>query len=325
MKEQENREKSYKIQLLRGLAILAVVFIHNTPGGKWSVVSRPFLNFSVGMFLFLSGMLSSAQKWNPQKRIRKVIIPYILWTLIYVVLYNIKTLQAVPQVFLTALVKGDAAAMMYYVFVYCEFTLLIPMIDKLARSKYKYVGFIIMPAEIILMRLGPMLIGYQIGGVLKAIMHVSCMGWFTYFYLGYLLGNNLLQPRMKERNLIFALGGGIVLQVLEGLLYLSFGNANCGTQLKLSAVLTGAVVILLAYRFIESDKKVDIKWIEILGNYSFGIYFSHIAVMWALGHLENYTRFVCYPFNALFVTAVSLICVSLGRQLLGKYAKYLAL
>lgn len=48
--------KSYKIQLLRGTAIIAVVFIHNTPSGIWSVICRSFLNFSVGMFLFLSGM-----------------------------------------------------------------------------------------------------------------------------------------------------------------------------------------------------------------------------------------------------------------------------
>lgn len=207
MKEQENKGKSYKIQLLRGLAILAVVFIHNTPGGKWSVICRPFLNFSVGMFLFLSGMLSSAQRWNPKKRIVKVMIPYILWTLIYVALYNLRTPKTILRTVLVALVKGDAAAMMYYVFVYCEFTLLIPMIDKLARSKCKYVGFIITPVEIILMRLGPMLMGYQIGGTLKAVMHVSCLGWFTYFYLGYLLGNNLLELRLKNQDLILALGG----------------------------------------------------------------------------------------------------------------------
>lgn len=107
--------------------------------------------------------------------------------------------------------------------------------------------------------------------------------------------------------------------------YLSLGESNCGTQLKLSAVLTGSVAVLLAYRFVESDKKVDIKWLEVLGNYSFGIYFSHLAIMWLLGHLENYTRFIRYPFNALIVTAVSLICVFIGRRMLGKFAKYWAL
>ena len=62
-------EKSYKIQILSGVAIIAVVFIHNTPSGIIQVWIRPFLNFSVACFLFLSGVLSKADKWNPYKRI----------------------------------------------------------------------------------------------------------------------------------------------------------------------------------------------------------------------------------------------------------------
>lgn len=63
--------ESKKIQILRGLAIIAVVFIHNTPGGLAQVFCRPFLNFSVGLFLFLSGMLSDAGRYDPGKRLKK--------------------------------------------------------------------------------------------------------------------------------------------------------------------------------------------------------------------------------------------------------------
>ena len=52
-------ENSYRIQVLRGLAILGVVLIHTTPIGIAQVYCRPFINFSVGLFLFLSGFLSS--------------------------------------------------------------------------------------------------------------------------------------------------------------------------------------------------------------------------------------------------------------------------
>ena len=84
---------SHKIQILRGLAIIAVVFIHNTPGGLSQVVIRPFLNFCVGLFLFLSGMMSDARRWNPGKRVAKVLIPYGVWTLIYVVLLGYPPIQ----------------------------------------------------------------------------------------------------------------------------------------------------------------------------------------------------------------------------------------
>ena len=66
-----SEKESYKIQMLRGLAIIAVVFIHNTPDGLGQVLCRPFINFSVGLFLFLSGLLSTRNKWNPQRRIKK--------------------------------------------------------------------------------------------------------------------------------------------------------------------------------------------------------------------------------------------------------------
>lgn len=115
-------DKSYKIQVLRGLAILAVVMIHNTPAGAAQVWCRPFINFSVGMFLFLSGMLSSAERWHPKKRIKKVAIPYSIWTLVYVIMNNVNNPANIPMSFVKNLLMAGATATMYYVFIYCELT-----------------------------------------------------------------------------------------------------------------------------------------------------------------------------------------------------------
>ena len=98
--DRQDNSVSNKIQILRGLAIIAVVFIHNTPSGISQVVFRPFLNFCVGLFLFLSGMLSDAGKWNPMKRISKVLIPYAIWTLIYVVRFAYKTPLQIPIIYI---------------------------------------------------------------------------------------------------------------------------------------------------------------------------------------------------------------------------------
>ena len=63
------KEQSYNIQIARGIAIFAVVSIHHVPG-TGVFIARPFLNFAVGLFLFLSGMLSDPEKLHTGKRIQ---------------------------------------------------------------------------------------------------------------------------------------------------------------------------------------------------------------------------------------------------------------
>ena len=202
------KQESYKIQIFRGLAIIAVVCIHNTPLGMAQVLYRPFLNFSVAMFLFLSGMLSNAQKWNPLRRIKKIAIPYVIWTAIYTIMAGNYHFSELPLLYIKNLLTGRAAAIMYYVFIYCEFTLLIPLIDRLAKFKYKYFGFVFAPLEIVLVRLIPILMGYQLSQGFAIIVQISCLGWFTYFYLGYLIGNGfLICDEFTVKKLIFGLGG----------------------------------------------------------------------------------------------------------------------
>ena len=50
------REESYKVQIIRGIAIIAVVCIYTTPSGIAQVLWRPFLNFAVAFFF--------VYKWN---------------------------------------------------------------------------------------------------------------------------------------------------------------------------------------------------------------------------------------------------------------------
>ena len=322
---QLTKNRSYNIQMLRGLAIIAVVFIHNTPNGIAQVWCRPFLNFCVGLFLFMSGMLSDSRNWKPRKRIIKVIIPYILWTVVYLIFSEYKNLSNLPVTYIKQLITGRAAAIMYYVFVYCEFTLLIPLIDKLANSKYKYIGFIISPIEIILMRLLPLIFDFHMNNYFDIIQNVSCLGWFSYFYFGYLLGNSIITLKISNRKIAIFWGISIILQIIEGYIYFYLGESNCGTQLKLTSLLSGILFCMLAYRFICSIKHIYIKLLYVLGNSSFGIYFSHISIMMVLGIVPFYSKYVIYPFNAIITILISCVCVNIGRKILGKYSRYLAL
>jgi len=321
-----SKGKSIKIQILRGLAIIAVVCIHNIPGGLTQVFCRPFVNFAVGLFLFLSGLLSRADNWHPSKRIIKVIIPYIIWTCIYVVLLSVGSFQEIPSRLISGLLLGKTVSIMYYIFVYCQFTLLIPLIDKLARSKMKYIGFVIAPIEIIVLRLLPIVIGFEIGEPIKTAMGLYCLPWFTFFYIGFLLGNNYIKIKASAKSIALLLFTSIILQFAEGYLYFIKGVSECGTQLKLSAILSTSLFVMLAYKYIVNDRfNKEIKPLRILGDYSFGIYFSHMAIMGAVSRLIPFYDGLLFPIKILIVILVTFLCVFVGRKILGKYAKYLAL
>ena len=261
-----SEKQSNKIQVLRGLAIIAVVLIHNTPIGLAQVYCRPFINFSVALFLFLSGMLSNSERWNPKKRIFKVIIPYFIWTLFYVILNNYKMPTKIPLSYIKTLFIAGAAAIMYYVFVYCELTLLIPLIDKLARSKNKWIGFLFSPLEIVIVRLLPLVVGYEVNKYIRIIIQISCIGWFIYYYLGYLLGNRLLNIKLPTSLIIILYIVSIVLQIFEGYYYFSIGENNCGTQLKLTSIISSILFVLLAYEYLYNENALTPRILHILGD-----------------------------------------------------------
>jgi surface polysaccharide O-acyltransferase-like enzyme len=112
-----------------------------------------------------------------------------------------------PVLYVKYLLTGKAAAIMYYVFVYCELTLLIPIIDKLAKSKYRYLGLLISPIEIIFMRLLPLVCGYELNKYVAIIKGVYCFGWFVYYYLGYMIGNGIIKVKLSMPMLWIILGG----------------------------------------------------------------------------------------------------------------------
>ena len=314
--------QSYTIQIIRGICIIAVVMTHSGPLGLPLVFYRPIINFAVGVFLFLSGLLSSAERWHPLKRITKVIIPYVIWTLIYVIIkFYDEPAKIIPD-FIYKLFTGNANTATYYVLVYCQFALLIPLIDKLARSKFKLLGFLISPLEMIIMRYLPLLFGYENNKIVSIIMGISCLVWFTYFYTGYLLGNNLMEIKISNVVLVLALIASIVLESFETYLIYCTGDTDPGTQKKLTSLLTGFLFTLIFYRIIKSGKCPEIKSLHLLGDYSFGIYLCHIAFIYFMKFIPGYKDIFIFPVNSAIALLISLLFVVLIKKLLGKYSKY---
>mgnify|MGYP003313596729 CR=1 FL=1 len=311
----QKESRNQKVQILRGIAIIAVVLIHTCPSGYWQVICRPFINYSVATFLFLSGYLTKTDNDNwPKffkKRIFRVLLPYLLWTVLYSITSKGLDFSNIVKNILTA----HSACTMYYILVYIQFVLLTPLLGKLAKSKYKLIGWFIAPIFVLIFKYYPWLTGQSLHPIFKLLWGNCCVGWFTFYYLGLLLGNNLIHIKSEIRQLFVFYILSIILQIAEGYWLLQLGENNCGTQIKLSSLLTSSIFALIAYRYINSTKYDFANNVLLtIGNYSFGIYLSHIMIMRLLSHIQIYKE-IPYVINSVIVIFVSLVFVYYGSKI----------
>jgi peptidoglycan/LPS O-acetylase OafA/YrhL len=311
------KQQNPKIQILRAVAIIAVVLIHTCKGGNYQIVCRPFINFAVALFIFLSGYLTKVDNDNwlifYTRRIKRVLIPYIIWTIIYTLpstnlkayIFNLATTQAAPT--------------LYYIFVYIQFVLLTPILGKLAKSRYCWIGFIVAPLSILCYKYPVVFCDIHPHRYIDILWGVSCLGWFTFYYLGLLLGNGLLNIKYKWKSLIILYIFSILLQMLEGYVwYYGYSDYNCGTQLKLSSLLTSTIFLLIAYQYItDANVKLDCKSFEFIGNQSFGVYLCHIMTIELLWRCLPMYDSIPFIISALIVFCISSIIVFISRSLLG--------
>lgn len=307
------------IQIFRALSIIAVVMIHTTPSGEWQVFCRPFINFSVATFLFLSGYLTKIENDNwftfYKKRINRVIIPYVIWT----ILYSFLSIVSGSSILIIAknLITAKSAATMYYIFVYIQFVLLTPCLGRLAKSKYRHLGWFIAPISTLIFKYYGLLTGYAPNMYVSLFWSNACLGWFTYYYLGLFLGNQIIKPNYSLKKLVWLYIVSIVLQIAEGQCWLQLGETNCGTQIKLTSFLTSTLFLLIIYTILNNKIDVQNKFLCSLGDYSFGIYLCHIMVMIVLERFSCY-KVLPFPFTSVVIILISWGCCYIGNRICGK-------
>ena len=311
--------KDRNIQMFRGMAIIAVVMIHTTPPGQCQIFCKPFINFAVAAFIFLSGYLTKVDNDNWLKfytrRISRVLVPYIIWTVIY-------SIPDIRSAGMSALVKNllcaNATTTLYYIFVYIQFVLLTPLLGKLAKSPYRHLGWLIAPLSVILFKYIPVFGGIELGKHIQLFWNDACLGWFTFYYLGLILGNRIIDLKFNIRNLTILYCASLLLQMAEGYLWYKTDPAGCGSQLKLSSILSSSIFILLIYSvLLNRNHQPKSRLLCMIGDYSFGIYLVHMLILKWLQTLDFY-NIIPYPINSIVVLAISFIFCCTCSTVLGK-------
>ena len=319
--------KDKKIQLLRGIAIIAVVTIHTVQIGDISVIIRPFINFAVAMFIFLSGYLTKIENENltigifNKKRIFRVMIPYIIWSIIYTIAYsNYKK-------FFVKILTGTSCGIYYYILVYIQLVLITLFVIKLVKSKYKNIGFIITPIFILIYYLIVIILKREIPFPINANNFII---WFIYYYIGIILGNNQIGVK-NIKNIKIIVTISLILQIFEGILWNKLGYYGMATtQLKFTSMISNVLILFLTFFWLSNGKEIEEKsWknylIEI-GGMSFGIYLSHILILDIFNKFIFYWRNIVFPLNTIILILVNCIFIMIGRKILSKkFSKFLGL
>lgn len=316
-------KKNEKIQILRGLAIIAVVIIHTYPDtGVFSIILRTIVNFAVPMFIFLSGYLTKLENDDYKgfclKRVKRVFIPYCIWSVICMIPKRFEN-------FLFDFLTWRCCGIYYYICVYIQFVLLTPFIVKLIKSKYRFIGWLITPLSTILLLYIPNIFNIPFNLEFNYIF----LAWFIYYYLGIILGNNVISLDIKRYKSILLYVVTAIVSVIEGYIWFKTGNGvMAGTQMKLTTMLVSISFMILAYQYIKSEKEVKSNFISrtlvVLGDASFGIYLSHILILNLLAFIPGFGRGI-FPLNTIAILALNTICVLIGKKILSKKSWILGL
>ena len=312
------------IQALRGLAIAAVVLVHCLPVSPVSVAVRPFLNWAVALFFFLSGMLTGRRQTLTGEvlcgRITRVLGPYVVWSLIYLVASRPSGAWEV----VVALLTGGAAAHLYYLLVYIQLTALAPLLLRLLRS-HRAALYLVTPCVLVAWELRALC------GVDAPSIAVLFPAWLVYYLFGLEWERFRTKLQGREGDVAAVACVALALQVGEGFYWDALGDYDMATtQLRLTNVVFSLAVIALLMLAPEGarERLAHCGALVRLGDLSFGVYLCHVALIMVLRKALGLVGLADVPLIfALWALALglSVLLATAGRRVLPHRVRALVL
>ena len=291
------KEKQYNpaIDILRIIAILAVVFIHTTTRTleissyallriPWTLFLNQIMRFAVPLFFMISGFVLELNYHLHEnylaylkKRLSRIFIPYLFWSIIY---YFFVYYKGRDPNFISSLLRGDASYQLYFIPALLIFYLLFPLIHNFCvyiLSKWLLLVFGLIQLLILYYdyNIHPLQIYYPIG--------IALLNFYV-FLLGIALARN--QERFKnfiKKWKLLLLFGTIVFAVfifyegLNGYLrthnYLAFYSSWRPSILIYTIFLAGLLYLI----FNRNYKSVLL--IKTFSRLSFFVFFIHVIIL----------------------------------------------
>ncbi len=324
--------------MLNVLFAMLVIFIHVSSKPLMSLRHEglPYLvvmvawrlsSFATQGFIFLSGfklMYNLGERLNLKKfylgKVKKVLLPYILWVIIYYGLFAF--LDFLPQQnHFTAIVKhillGDLVGHMYFIPVIMQFYLLAPLWIWLQKKVNPSATIICSLLLTFAFSLLPTMLRWVNPDWIFTGNDRLVTSYLIYFAIGIFAGANAekfeeLTKKYFGRITTAFIAVGVIDLVMSYVCYRAFAKIYFLDQVH---ILYSILAILFCYGLAGKMTGLsENKMVRQIDGASYYIYLSHCFFIYVINHLmaylELYAEKITYPIRIVFVyTATILVCV----------------
>ncbi len=274
--------------VLKGIAIIAVVFIHTPYVSDSEFVGlsvRQIVTFPVAFFVFLSGYFvkDESLKW---KSVKRLLIPYLIWTILWFCETTITgSVPVTTWKIFNSIFLGGAFFPLYFLSVLLQLKLMTPFLYKRINvNEYKAnrdLLWLITPIYLFGLYVWQIYLGEQ------PIVYAQLFpAWFIFYYLGIYLKK--YPPKKMSPIVIFLI---ILICLYFTICETEFINFKlkipffAASQIKFSSF---AYTIFICILFVLLHSEMENNLIARIGEASFGIYIIHIPVKMAVDTVISY-------------------------------------
>lgn len=333
----------YEIDLIRAITVFSVVAIHTLSYTNTLITDQAgfalanfighALHYNREMFMFVSGLvltyvyfrkpLSKKSFWL--KRFSVVLIPYILWTIIYVVINHpgISFLDYV-KLSLWNTLTGDASFQLYYILLTLQFYAIFPwfldFMKKVAKHPWKtlaislVIQLVIIYIDFFYLQIGP----FAKEKLVIAFVHFQdrifllyefffVLGAFGAIYLNQI--QNFFAKFGKYFIIIFLLSLWAYAAYYYAQLYQWHFPIDAATSVLQPSVVLYSIVVIVFFSYLSylwAKTKKGLSLVKIISDTSFGIYFVHVlAISLVVQFFLPLFTFMNIPLRILTVLLIS--------------------